>query len=135
MTRASVTTYIESQHNKYFTIRDPWSFPNILHSLSDTTCEYTNWRNEDITHSNRHNKALRNLAFQRAWRSTRFTRVLSWANLWKCRESLHGPRISQTDLWNIVVLAEQFQLGVEFIDAVLVCLVCYPSYFPHELEI
>lgn len=47
----------QSQHNKYFIIRDPWSFPNILHSSSDTMREYTKSRNEDIAHSNRHSLA------------------------------------------------------------------------------
>lgn len=33
-----------------------------------------------------------------------------------------------------MVLAERFQLGIKFVDTILVCLVCYPGYFPHKLE-
>ena len=82
-----------------------------------------------------YNRALRNLDSLWARRSTRFTRVLSWANLWKWRESLHGPQISQSDLWNIVVLAQRLQLSVKFIDTILVCFVCYLGYFSNELEV
>lgn len=33
-----------------------------------------------------------------------------------------------------MVLAKQFQLGVEFIDAILVRFVCYPAYFSQKLQ-
>lgn len=79
-------------------------------------------------------RALQNHASPTARHSTRFTRILSRTNLWTCRESLHGPRISQPDLWNIMVLAERFQLGVEFINTILVRLVRYSGHLSQELE-